>query len=113
MVLDCTTMTCLPVEIFAIFIGTSIFLGIAGLMRQPQIPALLAVGGILLFFVAIITSGVILGIKPDSSTTTGDTTTFDMVNNEYDMQGLPQVFGAIGGIVMMLYGGISVYSKNG
>lgn len=111
MVLDCTVQTCLPIEIFGIFIGVSIVIGVLGLMRQPQIPAMVAMGGIMIFFISIITNGVILGVIPESSATSGATTTYAMENNTFDFTGLPQIFGAIVGVIMMLYGGITVYSK--
>jgi len=111
MVVDCTSAMCLPVEIFGIFVGISIFIGIVGFVRQPQIPAMLAMGGIMLFFISIITNGMILGVIPDSSTTAGATTTYDMEDNVFDFTGLPQIFGALTGVIMMLYGAISVFSK--
>lgn len=111
MVLDCTTVLCLPVEIFGLFVGISVIIGILGLMRQPQIPAMVAMGGIMIFFISIITVGVIMGALPESSTTTGDTTTYDMGDNVFEFAGIPQIFGALIGIIMMLYGGITVYTK--
>lgn len=106
--IDCTTLTCLPVEIYLGFLGVSIGFAIFGFIRTPQVPAMLAMGGIFILVLAVMFNGVILGVEPESSTTTGDTTDYSMVNHGFDMSGMPQVLIALVGAVMMLTSGIMV-----
>lgn len=108
MVVDCSTVTCIPVEIFSLFIGISVAVGIFGFIRQPQIPAMLAIGGMFILFASIMIGGIIMGIKPDSSTTSGSTTTYDMTDNIFDFRGFPQMLFSLVGSIMMLVSGIMV-----
>lgn len=45
----------IPIELFALFIGSSIALAIIGLIRNPQIPVMITFSGILIVFTAIMT----------------------------------------------------------
>lgn len=108
MSVDCTTIICFPVELFLGFIVMSVAIGIFGFIRQPQIPAMLAFGGIFILFISVMVGGIIMGTIPQDSTSSGDTTSYTMIDNTFDFRGFPQmVFGLMGGI-MMLTGGLMV-----
>src|SRR5690349_21795794 len=104
--MDCTGLICLPVELFLGFVAISVGMAIFGFMRQPQIPAMLAFGGVFIFFISIMTSGIILGAIPESSASSGSTTNYVMIDNTFDFRGFPQVIFAFLGVVMMLSGGL-------
>jgi hypothetical protein len=100
--MDCTGLICLPVELFLGFMAMCIGVAIFGFVRNPQVPAMLAFAGIFILFIAVMTSGIIMGSVPESSSTSGSTTTYDMIDNTFDFRGFPQmIFGLLGGIMML------------
>jgi len=107
-IIDCSTLSCLPVEMYLGLVGISIAFAIFGFIRQPQIPAMLMFGGIFILFIGVMFNGIILGVQPESSTTTGSTTDYVMVNHGFDMSGVPQMLVGLIGAVMMLTSGIMV-----
>lgn len=102
MAVDCTSVICMPIELFLGFVAISVGIAIFGFIRQPQIPAMLAFGGLFILFISVMVGGLIMGSIPDSSTTAGATTTYDMTDNNYDFRGFPQVVFALMGAIMML-----------
>jgi hypothetical protein len=57
----------IPIELFSLFIGASIALGIFGFLRNPQIPALMAFGGIFILFASVMTDNIIMNSFADGS----------------------------------------------
>lgn len=108
MVVDCTLVNCMPVELFLGFIAMAIAMAIFGFMRQPQIPAMVSFAGIFILFISIMLSGIIMGKMPDSSVTSGSTTNYNMTDNVFDFTGFPQVIFGFVGSIMALTGGLMV-----
>lgn len=67
----------IPIELFSLFIGTSIALAIFGFLRNPQIPAMLVFGGMFILTMSVMTDNIILNqfIDGDSSITYYDVQT--------------------------------------
>src|SRR5574342_1420712 len=98
----------IPIELFLGFIGMSIGLAIFGFVRNPQIPAMLVFAGIFILMVSVMTDSIIMGKIPESSTVTGATTDYVMVDNIFIFTELNKVLFALVGVVCMLSGAIMV-----
>ena len=105
----CDTVTCMPVELFLGFVGIAVGLAIFGFIRQPQIPAMLAFGGIFILFISVMIGGIIMGKIPVESTSSGSTTNYEFEDNVFDFRGFGQAVFGFFGAVMMLSGGLMVY----
>lgn len=70
-------MVDIPVELFLGGIGVSIALAIFGFIRQPQIPAMLAFGGLFIITFSVITTGIQFGYSEVSNIITNVNTTDD------------------------------------
>lgn len=57
----------IPIEIFSLFIGSSIALAIFGFLRNPQIPATLAFAGIFILTISVITTSIGIGYSESAS----------------------------------------------
>lgn len=108
MVVDCSVTNCIPVELFLGFVAIGIGLSIFGFIRQPQIPAMLAFGGIFILFMSVMFGGIIMGKIPITSIESGSTVTYAFMDNVFDFRGLPQVIFSLVGVIMMLSGGLMV-----
>ena len=60
----------IPIEIFSLFIGSSIALAIFGFLRNPQIPATLAFAGIFILTIAVTTDSITIDSFLDGATET-------------------------------------------
>lgn len=109
--IDCTVLSCIPVELYGFLIGISIATAIFGFMKNPQVPVMLTIGGAFIFVIGVMFNGLLLGVQPDSSTSAGATTTYDMVNNGFDMSGFTQVLVALMGAFLMLVSGVMTVVK--
>jgi len=109
--IDCTVLSCIPIEVYGIMIVVSIVTAIFGFMRNPQVPVMLTLGGAFIFTIGAMFNGVLLGVMPDSSTTAGATTSYAMENNGFDMSGFPQVLVILMGSMLMLVSGVMVAKK--
>lgn len=59
----------IPIELFGIFVGISAFMAILGLIRQPQIPAMITFGGMFLLVISMSTTNIVFGQLLDETTT--------------------------------------------
>jgi len=98
----------IPVELFLGGIVVSIALAIFGFIRQPQIPAMLVFAGIFIFFIAIVTTGVIMGKIPTTSVESGSTVTYTFTDNVFEFTELPKTFFGLIGVIFMLCGALMV-----
>lgn len=109
MVVDCTLVNCMPVELFLGFIAMAIAMAIFGFMRQPQIPAMVSFAGIFILFISIMISGLIMGkIPTESIEVSASTTQYEFTDNVFDFTGFPQVIFGFVGSIMALTGGLMV-----
>ena len=58
----------IPVELFITFLGGALVMAIIGLIRQPQIPAMIAFGGMFILTMAVSTDTIIMGYSGVSDT---------------------------------------------
>lgn len=93
------------------FVVIAVGLAIFGFIRQPQIPAMLAFGGMFILFIAVMTGGIIMGTIPVDATSSGSTTNYSFTDNVFDFQGFPQMLFALIGVIMMLSGGLMVFKS--
>lgn len=98
----------IPFELFLGFVGIAVGLAIFGFIRQPQIPAMLAFGGIFIFMIAVLTTGVIMGKIPETSIDSGSTTTYTFIDNVYPFDSWSKTLFALVGGIMMLASGFMV-----
>jgi hypothetical protein len=92
----------IPIELFAIFLGVSMALLGVGLAKK--VGAIILCSGMFVLFTAIITDFIIMGSIPSSSTVSGSTTTYVMVDNLFEFTELHKIFMSIVGIFIMLIG---------
>ena len=78
----------IPFEIFSLMEGLFLFVSIIGLIRNPQIPATIVIGGLFMLVIAVLASDINLGQLVDTATTTGDTTTFTYTDDNYTIADL-------------------------
>lgn len=101
-------MVNIPVELFLGFIGISVGMAIFGFIRNPQIPAMMVFAGMFILSIAVITTGVIMGKIPESSSVSGSTTTYVMVDNIFIFTELPKTLFGLLGAIFMLSGALMV-----
>lgn len=58
----------IPIELFGIMLASAFGLIIVGLLRQPQIPATIAFGGMFILFIAVTTDQIIMGYFQEANT---------------------------------------------
>lgn len=58
----------IPIELFLGFIGFSFFLALFGFLRNPQVPAMLAFGGIFILTISAVTTEITMNNDSDSQT---------------------------------------------
>lgn len=56
-------MVDIPIELFSLFIGASIALGVFGFLRNPQVPAMIVFGGMFILVISVSTSNIILSFS--------------------------------------------------
>lgn len=100
------------IEIFASVIGLSVAMAIFGFLRNPQIPATIAIGGIFIFFMAVMTTSLDMGNLVQQSETSGDTTEYTYEEDIEEFTELPKVIFALIGVIFMLLGGMMVYGRD-
>lgn len=108
MAVDCLTSTCIPLEMFLGFMVLSVSMAIIGLIRQPQIPAMITFAGMFILTMTVVISGVIMGKVPESSTLAGATTNYVMVDNVFEFTNIVKVLFALMSAVFILTGAIMV-----
>lgn len=96
-------------ELFMGFIGVSIALAIFGLVRNPQIPAMVAFGGMFILVIAVSTDNIITGQLVDTSSTSGPITDYSYTPDKFPFTELPKLLFSLIGVVMILTGGLMVY----
>lgn len=104
--IDCSSVFCIPIELFLGIIATALGIGIFGMIKNPQVPLLIAISGIFIFVLAAFTQGIILGKIPESSTVDGDTTSYVMVDNVFEFTDIYKVLVAMIGVTFMIVGAI-------
>jgi hypothetical protein len=92
----------IPIELFAIFLGVSV--AILGVGLAKKVGAIVMCSGMLIMFTAIITDFIIMGKIPESSTTSGSTTTYVMADNLFQFTELHKVLMAVIGVFIMIIG---------
>jgi hypothetical protein len=92
----------IPIELFAILIGIAVVIMIVGLAKK--IGVALAVSGIFIIVIALLADVIILGVKPETSTTVGATTTYVLVNNDFPFTEWHKVIMMLMGSMIMLMG---------
>lgn len=97
------------IEIFMAIIGLGVALAIFGFLRNPQVPATIAFGGIIIFFIAVMTTSLDMGNLVQESVTTGDTTEYTYQEDIEPFTDLSKVVIALIGVILMLLGGLMVY----
>jgi len=93
-------MTDIPIELFAIFVAIPI--AIIGIGLFIRLGALVAVGGMLLIVVGLLTDVLIMGKIPESSTSSGSTTTYVMVDNLFIFTEWHKIVMLLMGVFIML-----------
>lgn len=107
MVCDFTNQ-CIPIEVFGILAGFSIALSIFGFIRQPQIPASLAFGGMILFTLGAVFNNIEMGQLVQTSSLSGTTTSYSYSPDLFPLTGISKVITILIGAVMMLFGALMV-----
>ena len=92
----------IPFELFISFIGIAIGLSVFGFIRQPQIPAMLAFGGMFIMFIAVVTDNVIMGQIPVKSVVVGSTTNYTFTLDLFAFTSMYKMIFALIGVTMML-----------
>lgn len=101
----------IPIELFSVFIGIFISIGIFGFIRQPQIPVMIVVSGIFILTLGAITTEIDMGAIPTNSTTTGSTTTYNFRDNPFDFTEMHKTLMLLVGAIFMFVGGFMVYRE--
>jgi hypothetical protein len=96
----------IPIELFALAMGSSFVFVIIGLLRNPQIPAMIAFAGMFILFIAVTTDKIIMNDRIDNINKTNVTDSYTYVNNSFEFTELPKVVFALIGVFLMLSGGI-------
>jgi len=94
----------IPFEVFVMFVGTAIAMSIIGIWKKT--PLLLFIGGSLIAFWVIMTDNIIMGSIPQSSSVSGLTTTYVMVDNLYPFTEYPKILFALLGSMMGIAGAL-------
>jgi hypothetical protein len=92
----------IPIELFALFLGTSLALLGLGLVKKTGV--IITISGMFVLFTSAITDLIIMGSIPESSTVSGSTTTYVMVDNTFEFTELHKIFLAVVGIFIMIVG---------
>jgi len=100
-----------PVELFAILIGVACVIVAVGLAKKLGVA--LAIGGMFILMIGLVTDNIILGQVPQSSTTSGATTTYLMVDNPFPLESWHKVLLSLLGIFLCLLGGILSFKESG
>ena len=108
MVVDCSLVNCIPVEMFLAGLGVSIALAIFGFIRSPPIPATIVIGGMFILTLSVITGGIIMGKIPTTSVTSGSTVNYTFIDNVYEFTEMNKVIFALFGVMAMILGGLMV-----
>lgn len=95
----------MPIEVFVTLIVSSVVLGITGLIRTPQIPALVAFGGIIFLFIGVTTDTIQMGNLVSSSTNSGSTTNYVYTPDNFTLGQVKFIFAVIG-VTFMLSGAL-------
>ena len=95
----------MPIEVFVTLIVSSIVLAIIGLIRTPQIPALVAFGGIIFLFVGVTTDEIKMGSLVTTSVSSGSTTNYSYTPDNFTLGQVKFIFGVVG-VVFMLSGAL-------
>ena len=95
----------MPIEVFVTLIVSSIVLAIIGLIRTPQIPALVAFGGIIFLFVGVTTDEIKMGSLVTTSVSSGSTTNYSYTPDNFILGQVKFIFGVVG-VVFMLSGAL-------
>lgn len=108
MVCDFTNQ-CIPIEVFGLFVGLAVALAIIGFIRQPQIPASLAFGGIIIFSVGAVFNNIEMGQLVNTSSLSGSTTSYGYNPDLFPLTGISKVITILIGAVMMLFGALMIF----
>lgn len=95
-----------PIEIFLGCIVMSIALAIFGFLRQPQIPAMLVFGGMFILTISVATDEHIMGKIPITSVSSGNTVTYDFIDNIQPFDPTVKMLFALMGAIFMLCGAL-------
>lgn len=94
----------IPYEILLGFIFGTMAMSIIGVWKQ--IPLMMFIGGAIITFLIVITDNIIMGIMPDTSSVSGSTTTYTLVNDLYPLDQWVKILFALMGSVFMLGGAL-------
>ena len=101
----------MPIEVFLTLVVASFILIIVGLIRSPPVPMTVAVGGIMLFFIAVTTSTLNLGNLVATSTLSGSTTTYTYTPDTFAFTQTTEMIMALIGAVFIFVGGVMTFQK--
>jgi hypothetical protein len=94
----------IPIEIFLPLIGLCLAMGTLGIWKK--IPLTMLIAGAIISFLAIQTDSIILGKIPITSTTSGSTTTYAFIDNEFTLDAWSKIFIGLIGSILMFVGAI-------
>jgi hypothetical protein len=94
----------IPIEVFAILIGTALVIMTIGLAKKVGVA--LAVSGMFIIVLALLTDVIILGVMPETSTTVGDTTTYTLINNTFEFTEWHKIIMMLMGSMIMILGAL-------
>lgn len=100
-----------PFEVFSLLEGMFLVIALVGLIRQPQIPATLVIGGLFMLVIAVLTMNIELGQLVNNATTTGSTTDFTYIEDNYSLDNTIKLIFALMGVVFMLIGAGMVFTE--
>lgn len=107
----------IPILVFITFFASSISMAIIGLIRNPQIPALVAFAGVFLLVFSISTDNIIIGYNETNSTSTvnssGNVTQKDNVitPDVYQFTELPKALFGMFATILILAGALMIYKE--
>lgn len=96
----------IPIELFLGFIATTVIMIIIGIVRQPQIPALIVFAGMFILTIVVTTDGIIMGKIPASSTESGSTVNYTFVDNVFVFDNFIKTIFALFAVILMLSGAL-------
>lgn len=102
-------MTDIPIELFAVFVGSALAIMTIGLAKKIGIA--LVISGMFLVLVALLTDTIILGKIPESSITIGATTTYIMIDNIFIFTEWHKIIMMLMGSFIMILGSIIGIAK--
>lgn len=96
----------IPIELFLGFIATTFIMIIIGIVRNPQIPALIVFAGMFLLTITITTDNIIMGQLVTLSTFNTTNTEYDYEPDLFPFTEMVKVIFALFAVILMLSGAL-------